>query len=514
MTFLSRVTSALANITPIRPNAPYRLPIQQMPPREMYAILRAYYESTGLYDALAVALNQQGVWRESLKGLRNPAFRAVEFYPATLWPGPLGEAFALEGDNAERLRAPIETVWRWSNWAAKKQVFARHLALFGDAFLKVATTDSDTAAERRVSFQLIEPEHVTDLELDERGYIRYVRLDVPRATRGDDGKVVTSTHTEAWDRDTQVYRRWEHKKPVTESLDRLGDPAEVRAFAEFGITFIPIVHAPFRDVGQDRGVGCFTLALDKIDEANRQATRLHQMLFRNNRNTWALGAGGMDASGRPLPPPRVNSGGTDNDDDATITIGDDTFIRLPGNASLQSLVPQLQYEAALKILQDHMRELRQDIPELAYYEVTERSDLSGRALRLMLGPALQRAAEARGNAQAALVRADQMALTLGAQAGLFTDLGGTYESGAFEHGFAERDVLPVDPLDKAEQARAEGQAAQAWTAAGFPAEIAYAQVHGWDLADERLAVFTRDRLAAIRREQMMAAEDVPPMMEQ
>jgi hypothetical protein len=222
----------------------------------------------------------------------------------------------------------------------------------------------------------------------------------------------------------------------------------------------------------------------------------------------------MDASGRPLPPPRVNSGGTDNDDDATITIGDDTFIRLPGNASLQSLVPQLQYEAALKILQDHMRELRQDIPELAYYEVTERSDLSGRALRLMLGPALQRAAEARGNAQAALVRADQMALTLGAQAGLFTDLGGTYESGAFEHGFAERDVLPVDPLDKAEQARAEGQAAQAWTAAGFPAEIAYAQVHGWDLADERLAVFTRDRLAAIRREQMMAAEDVPPMMEQ
>lgn len=507
MSLLSRITQSVANVVPLRPSSPLILPSQQRPPAEMYRALRAYYQQTGLYDALAVALFQQGTWREALKGLRNPAFRAVEFHVATLWPGTLEEAFALESDNAERIRPAIDQVWQWSNWAAKKQVSARQISLFGDVFLKVAATED----QARVYFQSLEPEYVTDLELDERGYVTYLRLDVPKAARDEDGKITSTLHTEVWDKARGTFRLWETRKSPGEGLDRLGTPNSTKEIAEFGIDFVPIVHAPFRDVGEDRGVGCFTYALDKIDEANRQATRLHQMLFRNNRNTWALRANAMDASGRPLPPPQVNTSGGSGTDVDTVDIGDETFLRLPGQAELVSLVPNLHYAEALAILQDMMGELEQDLPELAYYRVTERSDLSGRALRLMLAPALQRAAEARGNAQAALVRADAMALTMGANLGLFADLGGTFADGAFDHTFAEREVLPVDPQDQAEVQRARGLAVQAYASAGVAVEQAVALVHEWDSDDPRRAAFTADNVAAIQREQLLAQEDAGPV---
>lgn len=494
----------------LRPSTPYALPVRQQPPAELYRVLRAYYQNNGLYDALAIMLNQQGVWREALKGLRNPAFRAVEFYPAVLWPGPLDQCLRIDGAT-DPVKAAIEQVWQWSNWAARKQVAARQLALYGDLFIKVATS----ADRQRVYLQLLEPEHVTDLETDERGYVTYARVDVPQADRDAAGVIRTSLHTEVWDKRTQQYRRWETTgKSASDRLADLGQPSETQDFGAFGITFVPIVHAPFRDVGEDRGVGCFTLALDKIDEANRAATRLHQLLFRNNRAVWALQANGLDVSGRPLPPPRLtDSVGADASAD-TLTLEDEGIVRLPGTSSLTALVPDIKYADALQVLNAGLAELRQDLPELAYFTAIEHSDLSGRALRLMLGPALQRAAEARGNAQAALIRADQMALTLGQQAGVpgFERLG-TYGEGAFAHAFAPVDVLALDPQDAADAEHLSALAVQAYVSAGMALEVAVATVNAWALDDSRLAVFTQAQLAAIQRQQQLAQADTVPAVQ-
>jgi hypothetical protein len=53
-------------------------------------------------------------------------------------------------------------------------------------------------------------------------------------------------------------------------------------------------------------------------------------------------------------------------------------------------VPNINYEAALHVLQDHMIELEQDLPELVLYRMRDGRDLSGRAVRLMLAPAIKR----------------------------------------------------------------------------------------------------------------------------
>lgn len=471
---------------------------------DMYRVLRAYYKNNALYDVIADVLRRQGVWKESMKAIRNPTYRVVEFHAGHLWPGTLPAALPIMAKR-DAIVAPIQQVWQWSNWAAKKQVAARHNALFGDFFLKVAQTPDRS----RVFFQLIEPEHVTDFDTDERDFMTYVRFDVPELRRNADGSSERYLHTEEWSMKTGLFRVWESDTLTTTgsmpATAELGNPKTSMPIEEMGIDFIPVVRAPFADIGEPRGMGAIIPAIDKIDEANRQATRLAQLLFRHNKVTHALEANSVDAAGRPLPPPRLTDtqdvSGTDPN---TVTIGDDEFYLLPGMSTLKQLVPNINYEAALHVLQDHMLELEQDLPELVMYRISESGNLSGRAVRLMLAPAIARLEEARGNAESALIRADQMALTMGQNAKLW-DVG-DFQNGDFEHAFEERDVLPNDELERGQTEQAEGAALASLVAAGMPIEMAAQQVYGW--TEERAAQFTAARLAAIQRQQALATEDV------
>ena len=143
-------------------------------------------------------------------------------------------------------------------------------------------------------------------------------------------------------------------------------------------------------------MAAITPAIDKIDEANRQATRLHQMLFRYNKPLWAAAANGMDSSNRPLPPPRL--GGADGNT-LQLSENDDDIIRLGGTQSLTALVPAINYDSALKVIIDQMDEIQRDLPEMMYSGIQERTDLSGKAIRYLLGAAIDRLIEARGNAE-------------------------------------------------------------------------------------------------------------------
>jgi type VI protein secretion system component VasF len=66
--------------------------------------------------------------------------------------------------------------------------------------------------------------------------------------------------------------------------------------------------------------------------------------------------------------------------------------------------------------------------------------------------------------------------------------------------------MASDDLERAQAQLADGNALKAYVEAGMPLEIAVQEVWGW--SEERAAQFTMDRLAAIQREQAIAAEDV------
>lgn len=511
--------------------------VQMLTPAAWYDMLEEYYFNNSLYDDVSQILRENAIWTPGMKSLRNPAHRAVEFHVAKLWGGPLKTALPiLTGDNNEKLEKAIRTIWEWSNFGAQKQILARWYASQGDMFIKVAQK-IENGKVTRVFLDPIKPKHVTDLNEDERGYVTYMRIDVPTEE---------VTHTEVWSKTRGDVRIWQHNKSVTSSLDQLGEPNESKDFAVLQYDFIPIVHSKFIDVGDVRGVGCFVHALDKIDEANRQATRLHQMLFRYNKPTQAISANGNDSSGKPLPPPTIlGRDGSSSSDSDSVSMGDDDLMALPGMAKLEQLVPQLQYADALSILNAQMEEISRDLPEVLYHELKDK-DLSGVAIQRLLGPAIDRVIDARGNAEPALVRANQMALTIAGIHKLngFTDIG-TYENGDFEHSFAERDVIQLTKRERAEVVKTYTDANMPldfamkqngysddeinqvmkspeykiymekilWEAIGaattampsLPVETFLARV-GWDT--EKLKEFGTQRLAAIRLQQ---EDTIPPV---
>lgn len=417
---------------------------EQTPPeaafmREYYRVLRAYYLSNGLYDFINLQLKAAKTSNDSIKPIRNPAWRVVEFYASKLFPGKLPQALQLDTENA-RLQEPIEQLWRWSNFSALKQRWARWFAIYGDWFIKIATKGDPVDT---VYMSLILPEHVTEFETDERGFLTWIRIDIPYLDDEGDEWV----HTETWDKPAQLMTIWRHKSGLDKKLSELGTPEFQDGFQNLhGDDFIPIVYQPFRDDGGGRGSGAYSAQLDKIDEANRQATRLAQILFRHNRPIWAATNAGTDASGRPLPP--INLAGLENGD-GEIMIGDDSVLALPGMSDLKPLVPSLNYGDALMVLESMMTEVSHDLPELVYYDLREMGELSGRAVKYLLDDMISRVVEARGNAETALARAHAMAITIGQNLGVWSGIG-DYNSGQLEHSFVERPVLPKDILQMAQ----------------------------------------------------------------
>jgi hypothetical protein len=447
---------------------PDAMKVQVEPPREQhiaawYQMCRMFYENNGLYDALSEVAYKANLWQAGVEPLRNPVYRVTEFYAKKLWPGVLPGALPIQTTN-KRIIEPIHQVWKWSNFSAKKTVFARQQALFGDAYIKVATKTGADGTALDVHYELIKAEHVTDLDLDQRGYLTYLRVDIPIRVMQQDGTWKRLTHTEIWDK--QRYRLWvgEHGAFATAATG-MGDPDEDKPLSDFGIDFVPFVKAPFIDTDDLRGANAWFHALDKIDEANRQATRLHQQLYVSNKETWAIEADITDAAGRPIAPPKIGNrrDGTTGYDGDVVTVGDLHLWRLPSGWHLKSTVPPINFAASIDALAAQIEEIADDLPEMAYYRTRDFGDqLSGVALRLKLGPAVDRVTEARGIAEDALARANQMALTIGAKAGLFPDVG-TYEKGDFDHSFAERPVMPLPETE-------EAAAAQQRQALGIPQE--------------------------------------------
>lgn len=385
-------------------------------PFEKYTKVKAFYQNNGAYDEVKRYAYNTSLWLESIKPIRTVVHRSVEFYVAKLIPD------LRVVTEKQAVKESIEQFLKWSNFKAKKQVICRDLSLYGDLFLKVVG-DSE-----HVYFEDIKPEFVTDFEEDTRGNLIKVRIDIP-FTNEQGMKVY---HTEFWSELDGYFAIWEHTNPSVD-LDQLGSPKEYGFLAEMGIDFIPFVYIKFIDIGNKRGSGCVDHALDKIDEANRQATRLSELLFKYNRAYWALVSEGK------APALSVDAQDT--------ILRENSIIRL-GGADLKSLVPPINYTDALKVLQDMMSELEQDLPELKYYSLND-SQLSGKAISLLLAGAIDKAGEARENLIQGLIRLNEMALTIGRFWDLFPANIGTFDNGDFEH---ELDIDPMFSEDESERA--------------------------------------------------------------
>lgn len=432
----------------------------------LYQLYLDYYQNTGLYDDVTAEARRIGQWRGAIKGLRNPAARIVDFYVKHVWSGDLDDALPLKGASGSTEKT-VKQIWTWSNWQIKKQMYIRQLAIYGDSFLKVVHTQGVTPNQDRIRLQQIDPRLVTEVTADDRGYVTYIRLDNHLLRTDGHGAFTPYTRTEVWDKATQMMRIYE-RDVIQYDLTQIV-PIKEEPFSTFGIDFVPFVWTMFKDIGEDRGVGAFTLLLDKIDELNQAATRLHQILFRYNRPVMALAAAGSDLSGRPLPAPRLEGRSIPGAPDGSF-VGDDDLFNIPGGADLKMMVPNIDYAAALNIVVAQLKEIETDAPELLYFRLTEMGDTSGRSIRHFLGPAIKSVEEVRANAEAGLIRAHQIAMTIGSSTRVFTGLG-SFEKGDFDHSFEKREVIPISETDQAQINQDEGQAGVYWLQIGIKPEV-------------------------------------------
>ena len=423
--------------------------------REFYQQLKSYAANNGLYDTINNELQATRISWKDVKPLRNPTNRVVEFYAALLWPGhDLAVAMPIIARN-DAILDPIAQIQKWSNFAINKQMVARQFATLGDMFIKCNTLLDANGDVTAVYQSFLDPTYVSEIETDQRGFLTYLRMDIPQYEEDDNGMEKQTVYTEVWDKATQTWRIWEHEKGLDKKLERLGPPTRSGTFQEsFGGDYIPIVYQEFRKDGNGRCSGAFVPALDKIDEINLKATRLAQLLFRHGKADKMLVSDAVDSSGRPLPAPKIDSLTSAEN---TVVIQGEKFYKLPSGWSIAHLIAQMDYKSHLEAIAADLDELQQDLPELGYNRISESSQLSGRALRYMLEAAVSRLHEARGNGESAFVRANEMCLSIGQHNGLWNI--GTFESGAFDHAFRPRPVLTPDRLEQA-------QTAAAWQTAG------------------------------------------------
>lgn len=495
-------------------------------PADFEDMLENYYMNNGLYDAIQAYMGANDIWTPGMQALYNPAHRAVEFHVSHLWPGAIDRAFRITSEN-DQARDMISQVWKWSNWESKKQLAARWYALFGTMFIKVFVNKES----QQVRFQLIKSRYVTDFETDSSDFITYIRIDAKK-TRLNPliNKPETYTRTEVWKKADNSYRVYEHRFDRNTPLSQLGKPIESAEISQFGINFLPFVHAKFKDIGEPRGIGVFVHTLDKIDEANRIATRLHEIAFRFNRAYIGISANDKDAQGRPLPAPRIMDRDGNEVSSSDDLSRDESLVRLPGMSKLDMMVPNINFAGHLAELTDQMNEIKQDVPELRYYDMDGNSNISTDTMRMMMAGAIDRVYDARAGAYSALIRANQMALTLGKVNGFegFQQLG-SFENGDFEHSFAEQEVLPLTKKERAETVKISTEAGmdilfamkqagysgpeleeykrspeyllrlqEKASAAGVPIETLLMR-SGWD--EKEMAEFGTQKLAAIKLQQ-------------
>jgi hypothetical protein len=389
---------------------------------QLYEKLKGYYDNNGLYENILAKQAESGEVADVIKGLITPVNRSVEFFASKIIPGDLKNVTITA--KTEQAKEAILQIWKWSNFAAKKQPAVRDLSLLGNLFWKAVADDEKSW------FETIEPKYVTSFKVDSRGYLTEIRLDIPVVIEEDN-----YTHTEFWTK--EYYAIWIHKMGANTPLDQLSDPTEYAALSELKIDFIPIVHCKFREVsGNDLGVSCVHHALDKIDFANRLKTKLEQLAFNYGEPNVVIKT--TNPENKPGPNSRA--------EDVKKVMGGKAIL-LGANQDIDWIIQNLPYADLLAIAQSTKQELEEDLPELKYYSLKD-GQLSGQALRMLLSGAIDRAEEARGNLIQALVRINEICMTLGQVWGLFPTIG-TYEQGDFEHSIQCPDMFPMTLAEKA-----------------------------------------------------------------
>lgn len=426
------------------------------------------------------------------RGLRNPMGAYADFWQANIWGGMLdydagdGEskpsALPIETEN-EALRAAIAQIWQWSNWAQKRSTFTLYGIVCGDAICQVV----DSPASQKVYLRVLWPGDVATLEWDDFGNVKKAVIEYDTVDANGLGykykEEIEHPSVHQSGQDATRYRTYRNGGLWAYPQNASDGQAVAEWFAPYN--FVPVVHAPFTDVGVGWGAVGYQAAVRLIDEACSKASMINDQL------------------GKELNPPLIAYGLQPGDINVTANSDGVPILyvpRAPTEAKLDQLIYDMNIADAMASLAADLDEVKELLPELQFSR-DMRSGMSGVALRTAYAPLLAKVQATRTNFDASLVRAQNMAVAIGGIRSYgpeFSPFGAeSYGSGALDHSIAGRPVLPRGE----DEALAEGvqtwQIITAAVTAGVPLETALVKLAGW--SEEDMTKLATQKAAAAKQ---------------
>lgn len=444
MGFLNRVMTAFrAGVSAYREES--MLPIEELGWDTYQARVIRYYNADRYYNNIAykniLELASHAYRRKIdsnlykfIRGIYNPVYRLVEMYVAKVYGGALDfqdlSGGAIPITMADKtLQNAIRQLWLWSNWRSQKSLYVRYGSKFGDVALKIV----DELDKEKVRIEVLHPSTIREAEFDGvgnviRAVIEYQCTEPAAAPLRPGAANIqaekTYTYTEIIDK--EQFQFFKDQK----AWDYINNSAagEFAAYANpYG--FVPLVTVQHRDEGLRWGANAYQTSLDKIDEINDSASLLNDQIRKVINPAWYF-AGVQKAD-------QISSS-SDSRDKIPALYG-------PADSQPHPLVADINIADAGANIDRLLGELERDMPELALYRLRDANrQISGVAVRSMFGDAVDKFIEAQGNYDDGLIRAQQMAVSIGGfrkYAGFQSYTLDSYDRGDLTHYIETRPVF-------------------------------------------------------------------------
>jgi hypothetical protein len=457
-----------------------------------YDLYAAYYNNIVYSNISAIADKlklDHGLYKKT-RGIYNPVYRQNQLLVSFIYGGSLdmehltGGAIPIVASNEYLLEA-IRQIWKWSRWGEQKSLFVRWGALYGDMALKIV----DDRLKEKVRLEVLHPGKIREADFDEVGNVTSVMIEYEREEQPD---VVGMAPSRLGINPTpnKPPKCYTYGEKITKDkfyTYKNGDPFAYYTDAngklvpewdnEYG--FVPLVIGNHAATGLRWGANSFFNTTRKIDEINDAASLLNDQV-------------------RKIVIPLLYAKNVRQANEIKVAAEERdkyTIIYGPENSELNAVAAQIDLAGALKNLQEMGMELERDLPELALQRMREMGgNFTAPGVQATYSDAIGRIVEARGNYDHTLVRAMQMAASIGGYngyegfAGINLD---SYDRGDLDMYIKDRPVI-ADSLSLSERLEALNGVAK------LPAALQRLALREMDYSDEEIEDVVLDTEAQVR----------------
>ena len=337
-----------------------------------------------------------------IRPIYNPVRRLVDFYAGIVYPGVLSTdakrlpdgtplAIPLAADIDPQLRDAIGQLWQWSNWQVGKSVFVRYGAALGDVAVEVV----DEVDRGKVTFDIIWPSMIAELEVDTTGNVKSYVIEYDAEDENE--KVYT------YRKEVDGERIAEYKDKNLYQYDESIDAERVNPYG-----FAPLVWCKHVDIGGDHGLPAVR-NVGKIDELNEIASHAHD-------RTHAVLSSPMIASGKgvqALTDTVLEGKRAATQDMANTSSGRESVKIFKADEGGNIAAVQLPEGEALNYMTKLIEEIEEDHPELTMYQqLRAMSQVTGPAAERLVGDAASYIQEARSNYDTQSIKLFQMGVAI------------------------------------------------------------------------------------------------------